>query len=136
MWNKTSHQWNEHHMSTLFQSLQNEELCLASHLCFLYLAVIQNDWTSGTAPWCSTKSVQSSKWELKKIKCFRLNKSFYYYRLTFVLQIEGSLLSHFSHFRLCATPKMAAHQAPPSLGFSRREHWSGLPFPSSMTYQF
>ena len=25
---------------------------------------------------------------------------------------------------------MAAHQAPPSLGFSRREHWSGLPFPS------
>ena len=25
---------------------------------------------------------------------------------------------------------MAAHQAPPSLGFSRQEHWSGLPFPS------
>ena len=24
----------------------------------------------------------------------------------------------------------AAHQAPPSLGFSRQEHWSGLPFPS------
>jgi len=23
---------------------------------------------------------------------------------------------------------MAAHQAPPSLGFSRQEHWSGLPF--------
>ena len=26
--------------------------------------------------------------------------------------------------------EMAAHQAPPSLGFSRQEHWSGLPFPS------
>ena len=25
---------------------------------------------------------------------------------------------------------MAPHQAPPSLGFSRQEHWSGLPFPS------
>ena len=25
---------------------------------------------------------------------------------------------------------MAAHQAPPSLGFSRQEHWRGLPFPS------
>ena len=25
---------------------------------------------------------------------------------------------------------MAAHQVPPSLGFSRQEHWSGLPFPS------
>ena len=29
---------------------------------------------------------------------------------------------------------MAAHQAPPSLGFSRQEHWSGLPFPSP-TYE-
>ena len=27
---------------------------------------------------------------------------------------------------------MAAHQAPPSLGFIRQEHWSGLPFPSPM----
>ena len=42
------------------------------------------------------------------------------------------LLSHFSRVRLCATPEMAAHQAPLSLGFSRQEHWSGLPFPSPM----
>ena len=42
------------------------------------------------------------------------------------------LLSHVSHVRLCATPQMAAHQAPQSLGFSRQEHWSGLPFPSPM----
>ena len=27
---------------------------------------------------------------------------------------------------------MAAHQSPPCLGFSRQEHWSGLPFPSPM----
>ena len=40
------------------------------------------------------------------------------------------LLSHFSSVRLCATPETAAHQAPSSLGFSRQEHWSGLPFPS------
>ena len=40
------------------------------------------------------------------------------------------LLSRFSCVRLCATPETAAHQAPPSLGFSRQEHWSGLPFPS------
>ena len=39
------------------------------------------------------------------------------------------LLSHLSRVRLCATPQMAAHQAPPSLGFSRQEYWSGLPFP-------
>ena len=40
------------------------------------------------------------------------------------------LLCHFSHVQLCATPETAAHQAPPSLGFSRQKHWSGLPFPS------
>ena len=42
------------------------------------------------------------------------------------------LLSHFSCVRLCVTPWTAAHQAPPSRGFSRQEHWSGLPFPSPM----
>ena len=36
---------------------------------------------------------------------------------------EAFYCCHFSHVRLCATP---------SLGFSRREHWSGLPFPSPM----
>ena len=39
------------------------------------------------------------------------------------------LLSHFSRVRLCATPYTAAHQGPPSLGFSRQKHWSGLPRP-------
>ena len=42
------------------------------------------------------------------------------------------LLSHFSRVWLCVTPETAAHQAPPSLRFSRQEHWSGLPFPSPM----
>ena len=42
------------------------------------------------------------------------------------------LLSRYSHVQLCETPEMAAHQAPPSLGFSRQEHWTGLPFPSPM----
>ena len=42
------------------------------------------------------------------------------------------LLSCFSRVQLYATPQMAAHQAPPSLGFSRQEYWSGLPFPSPM----
>ena len=35
------------------------------------------------------------------------------------------LLSRFSRVRLCVTPKTEAHQAPPSLGFSRQENWSG-----------
>ena len=35
-----------------------------------------------------------------------------------------------SHVQLLATPWTAAHQAPPSMGFSRQEYWSGLPLPS------
>ena len=32
--------------------------------------------------------------------------------------------------QLLATPWAAAHQAPPSMGFSRQEYWSGVPLPS------
>ena len=35
-----------------------------------------------------------------------------------------------SHASLLATPLTAAHQAPPSMGFSRQEYWSGVPLPS------
>ena len=35
-----------------------------------------------------------------------------------------------SHVRLLVTPWTAAYQAPPSMGFSRQEYWSGVPVPS------
>ena len=35
-----------------------------------------------------------------------------------------------SRVRLLATPWTAAHQAPPSMGFSRQKFWSGVPWPS------
>ena len=35
-----------------------------------------------------------------------------------------------SHVQLLATPWTAAHQAPPSMGFSRQEYWSGVPLHS------
>jgi len=46
--------------------------------------------------------------------------------------IRIMLLSRFSRVQLCVTPETVAHQAPLSLGFSRQEHWSGLPLPSPM----
>ena len=46
------------------------------------------------------------------------------------------LLSHFSRVRLFVTPETEAHQAPPSLGFSRQDYWSGLPFPSSNAWKW
>ena len=38
-----------------------------------------------------------------------------------------AVLSHFSHVQLFVTLWTAAHQPPLSMGFSRREYWSGLP---------
>ena len=37
---------------------------------------------------------------------------------------------------LFATPRTAAYQAPPSMGFSRQEYWSGVPLPSPGAYSF
>ena len=42
-------------------------------------------------------------------------------------KVKGKLLSR---VQLLATPWTAAHQAPPSMGFSRQEYWSGVPLPS------
>ena len=46
---------------------------------------------------------------------------------TFLLLV---VIVSFSRVRLSATPWTVAHQAPLSMGFSRQEYWSGLPFPS------
>ena len=63
-----------------------------------------------------------------QLECFGVGSLTYFIALT----TATAMLSHFSRVRLCVTPETAAHQAPPSLGFSRQEHWSGLPFPSPM----
>ena len=47
-----------------------------------------------------------------------------------LIQMLLLLLSHFSRVWLSVTPWTAACQAPLSMGFSRQEYWSGLPFPS------
>ena len=46
-------------------------------------------------------------------------------------KVKGKSLSH---VWLLATPWTAAHQAPPSMGFSRQEYWSGVPLPSPIAY--
>ena len=47
----------------------------------------------------------------------------------FLNLLHACMLNRFSHFRLCATLWIAARQAPLSMGFSRQESWSRLPFP-------
>ena len=41
-----------------------------------------------------------------------------------------------SPVQLLATPWTAAYQAPPPMGFSRQEYWSGVPLPSPYTYRY
>ena len=42
----------------------------------------------------------------------------------------------FSHVQLLVTPWTTAHQAPPSMGFSRQEYWSGVALPSPRIYLY
>ena len=44
--------------------------------------------------------------------------------------VQFSSVQLLSRVQLFATPWTVAHQDPPSVGFSRQEYWSGLPFPS------
>ena len=55
--------------------------------------------------------------------------------LTYLPRDSGKVkvkVKSLSHARLFGTPWTVAYQAPPSMGFSRQEYWSGLPFPSPM----
>ena len=45
-------------------------------------------------------------------------------------EYANSEVKSLSHVQLFATPWTVAYQSPPSMGFSRQECWSGLPFPS------
>ena len=76
------------------------------------------------ACWCMAKPIQYCK--VKKIlkKKLRLKKKI------LIDKLKGkNVLSHFSPVWLSATPWTMALQAALSMGFSRQEYWSGLPFP-------
>ena len=51
-----------------------------------------------------------------------------WYLLVLKVKVKVKSLSHVPG--LFATPWTVPHRAPPSMGFSRQEYWSGLPFPS------
>ena len=79
-----------------------------------------NRWRNIPCSWIGRISI---------LKMSILSKAIYRFNAT-PIKLLLLLVSRFSHVRLCATPQMAAQEAPLSLGFSRQEHWSGLPFSS------
>ena len=94
--------------------------------------------------WCVTKNFVAAFFHLACFQgscvlwMFKYFIPFYCWMIPYCLDILLLLLllllllSRFSRVRLCVNLETAAHQAPLSLGFSRQEHWSGLPFPSPM----
>ena len=60
------------------------------------------------------------------------NTHFYF---LFYLTQEESEVKSLSRVQLLATLWTVAYQASPSMGFSRQEHWSGLPFPQKETWK-
>ena len=57
--------------------------------------------------------------------------AFSLFSFAFIMRIFQSV-QLLSRVWLCVTPETVAPQAPPSLGFSRQEHWSGSPLPSPL----
>ena len=53
-----------------------------------------------------------------------------YFSSFWTIPVSKCVLSHFSHVQLFAILWTVAHQTPLSMGFSRQEYWSGLPFPT------
>ena len=90
-------------------------ICLPGCAQLCQLLVVPEVWMPSTA---KTQRMKLSI--LLAYLCFLVNLQV---PLSKTKRLLLLLLSHFSHVWLCATP---------SLGFSRQEHWSGLPFPSPM----
>ena len=83
----------------------------------------------GCSPWGGKESDMTEQLHFTHLKSLKM--------MIVAMKIKRHLLlgrkvkvKLLSHVRLFATPWTIAHQAPPSMGFSRQEYWSGLPFPS------
>ena len=147
VWVKASGIFSQNHKSThLFKSLQIFSLCLSVYMSVCISSVqslsrVRLFATLWIAARQASLSITNSRSSYTYIYIYTYKiamKSFcfYLYNLNlpsiYCVLLLLLLLSRFSCVWLCATPETAAHQAPPSLGFSRQEHWSGLPFPSPM----
>ena len=90
---------------------------------------IQGTWVLVLVLWINV-AFGSVPFQLKLLSVYKMGKSGRWPWRHLSLLLLLLLLSHFSPGRLCATPWTVAHQAPPSMGFSRQEYWSRVPLPS------
>ena len=76
--------------------------------------------------WAAIYGVAQSRTRLKWLSSSSRTKLIIHVKCLLLLL----LLCRFSCVRLLATPWTAAHQTPPSMGFSMQDYWSGVPLPS------
>ena len=96
---------------------------------------VRHDWATNTFFYTSLSRVRlfATPWT---VACTRLLRPWDFLGKStgvgchFLLQCMKVKVKSLSRVRLSVTPWTAAYQAPLSMGFSRQEYWSGLPFPS------
>ena len=76
----------------------------------------------------SRDQITNTWWIIKKAREFQRNIYFCFIDYAKAFDFVKVKVKSFSCVRLFATPWTVAYQAPPSMGFSRQECWSGLPF--------
>ena len=95
--------WNSHiHTATAAAAAKSLQSCPT--LCDAIDSPVPGILQARTLEWVAMSSSNAWKWKVK--------------------------VKSLSRVRLLATPWIAAYQAPPSMGFSRQEYWSGVPLPS------
>ena len=109
--------------------IKNQHQHPMKFLSFLFRRVNNGIFRNGDGNSCPLTLCWPKQSMLAKVKRIQFRRQQNAHALWF-LYFSMLLLSLFSHVRLCVTPQTAAHQAPPFLGFSRQEHWSGVPLPS------
>ena len=70
--------------------------------------------------------IANNCWIIKKARNFQ--KKIYFCFIDYAKALDCVKVKLLSHVQLFVTPWTVACQAPPSMGFSRQEYWSGLPF--------
>ena len=93
------------------------------HHCNKKFTITKHSWKCWLAAYINRA-------DLVRINSLALSNCIKKFSSSRVLLLLLLLLSCFSRVQPCATSWTAAHRVPPSMGFSRKEYWSGVPLPS------
>ena len=116
-----------HRLCVLSHSVPSDSAAswTVAHQALLSMEFSRQEYGSGLSfPLPGESSGPRDRTQVSCVSCIGKRILYHYCHLS---ESEVKLLSR---VRLFATPWTVAYQAPLSMGFSRQEYWSGLPFPS------